>query len=110
MSLKTKIKKIWHDLFYRLASDQSVDFALTCKEATEKVDVGVSKKLKERLRLALHLSLCEGCHNYLKITQTLRRAIQNAVAQSEKNDRLENLNKELLKKHTTLNESKKLNL
>ena len=50
---------------------------MTCKEASRLVSEGLDRRLGlfERLRLRVHLALCDGCTNFSRQIQFLRRAI-----------------------------------
>ena len=50
---------------------------LTCKEASRLVSQGLDRRLGpfERLRLRLHLALCDGCANFKKQMDFLRKAL-----------------------------------
>ena len=49
---------------------------LTCKEVSRLASQGLDRRLgfAERVRLHLHLCLCEGCRNFRKQLDFLRRA------------------------------------
>ena len=51
---------------------------LTCKEATRLVSQGLDRRLgfAERLALRVHLAICDGCTNFRKQAEFLRRAVQ----------------------------------
>ena len=51
---------------------------LTCKEATRLVSQGLDRRLGfgERLRLRLHLAICDGCRNFKVQMWVLRKAAQ----------------------------------
>ena len=51
---------------------------LTCKEATHLVSEGLDRDLgvMERVRLRLHLLICDGCTNFSRQVAFLRKAIQ----------------------------------
>lgn len=100
MKLTEKLRKYWHDLYYYCVSDRGVEFAMTCKDVAEQVDLGVSKKSKSRIRFWLHISICQGCKNYLSTTQVLSDAVKKAILKKESPARIEKLNQELLEKHT----------
>ena len=50
---------------------------LTCKEATRLVSQGLDRRLgfAERVALRIHLVICDGCTNFRKQTEFLRRAV-----------------------------------
>ncbi len=99
MKLTEKFRQSWHGIYYYFASDSGVKFAMTCKDAAEQVDVGISKTLMGRFQFLLHISLCQGCKNYLSLTDALKKAIKNIVSKNERPVRLEQLNNDLLAKH-----------
>ena len=51
---------------------------LSCKEVTRLVSQGLDRRLGfgERLRLRVHLAICDGCANFRKQMDFLRRAVQ----------------------------------
>ena len=103
MKLTEKVRAYWHDFYYYFASDRGVQFAVTCKDFSEQVDVGRSSRLSGKFRFFLHLSVCQGCKNYSDLTVVLRSAIRNVVSENEKPVRLERLNNELVTKHSRKN-------
>ena len=51
---------------------------LTCKEASRLVSQGLDRRLGpwDRLRLRLHLAICDACTAFAKQMALLRRALQ----------------------------------
>jgi putative zinc finger protein len=51
---------------------------LSCKEASQLVSEGLDRNLGllERARLRLHLAICDGCTNFKKQADFLRRALR----------------------------------
>jgi predicted anti-sigma-YlaC factor YlaD len=51
---------------------------MTCKEASRLVSQGLDRRLGalERVRLRLHLAICDGCTNFKKQMDFLRRALR----------------------------------
>jgi hypothetical protein len=51
---------------------------LSCKEVTRLVSQGLDRRLGfgERLRLRVHLLICDGCSNFTRQMAFLRRAVQ----------------------------------
>ena len=100
--LEKIIRYYWHDIYYFFASEKGIDFAMTCRDATEKIDLSdQSKTAREKMRLKLHVSLCQACNNYYKFSHLLKTVTKKASElPSESKKRLENLNKDLLKKFT----------
>ncbi len=94
MKVTQKARQYWHDLYYSLAGDRGVAFAMTCKEVTSKIDLTD----KRNFRFWLHLSLCQACKNYLKLTQALRKGAQSFSKNSKKPIDVNRLNKDLLNK------------
>jgi predicted anti-sigma-YlaC factor YlaD len=50
---------------------------MTCKEVSRLASQGLDRRLGlvERLRLRLHLAICEGCRNFTKQLDFLRKAV-----------------------------------
>lgn len=94
------LRGIWHDIYYFFATDKGVQFAMKCKDAAEQVDLGISKNRTGRFRYFLHITLCQGCRNYEKTSDTLKSAVKKTLEKNPKSDRLDRLNNELLKKYT----------
>lgn len=77
MTLKAQLRKLWHDLYYRLFGRRGAHFALRCREVAEAVDLrGSQKNLTRRFQVALHLSLCKACHNYSEFSVGLQKKVQ----------------------------------
>jgi hypothetical protein len=57
---------------------------LSCKEVSRIVSQGLDRRLSlfERLRLRLHLAICEGCTNFKKQMDFLRRALRELGTRS----------------------------
>ncbi len=51
---------------------------LSCKEATQLVSQGLDRRLKlwERFTLRVHLAICDGCTNFKRQMEFLRRAMK----------------------------------
>jgi Putative zinc-finger len=51
---------------------------LSCKEVSQLVSQGLDRRLGwvERVRLRLHLAICDGCTNFNKQMDFLRRAVR----------------------------------
>jgi hypothetical protein len=51
---------------------------LSCKEVTRLVSQGLDRRLGfgERVRLRVHIAICDGCTNFRKQTAFLRRAVR----------------------------------
>jgi predicted anti-sigma-YlaC factor YlaD len=58
---------------------------MTCKEASRLVSQGLDRGLGplERVRLRLHLAICDGCTNFSKQMQFLRKALSRLADQSK---------------------------
>jgi hypothetical protein len=99
MKFSQLVRKIWHDIFYRNASDRRVDFALNCKEVTARMDLHEKPSTAlGHLRYWLHLSLCQACKNYHELSRVLSRAIKQSPPSSGTG--LEKINKSLLAKYS----------
>ena len=57
---------------------------LSCKEASRLVSQGLDRDLGffERARLHLHLAICDGCTNFKKQMDFLRRALRELGTRS----------------------------
>ena len=57
---------------------------LSCKEASHLVSEGLDRDLGffERVRLRLHLAICDGCTNFKKQMDFLRRALRELGTRS----------------------------
>ena len=55
---------------------------LSCREVTRLVSQGLDRRLGvgERLRLRLHLAICDGCRNFRVQMWVLRKAVQRLGA------------------------------
>lgn len=99
MSFKNKLRRYWHDLYYFLASDEAAEFAMRCQHVAEIVDLeNKQASLKDRFRFYLHLSLCQACANYSKISRVLKRAILKVISQPRVTQIVQ-LNQRLIAKH-----------
>ena len=97
MKVNRKLRQLWHDIYYKLASQKGVEFAMKCKDAAEIVDLGSAPlSWSARLRLRLHLSLCQACQNYFETTQVLKKAMNDFIDQNKKSVPIDNLNKTLM--------------
>jgi len=58
---------------------------LSCKEVSRLVSQGLDRRLGwlERARLRLHLAICDGCTNFKKQMQFLRKALSRLAEQSK---------------------------
>jgi hypothetical protein len=56
---------------------------LSCKEVSHLVSQGLDRRLGwlERARLRLHLAICDGCTNFNKQMQFLRKALSRLAEQ-----------------------------
>lgn len=59
---------------------------LSCKEVTRMVSQGLDRELGfgERLRLRIHLAICDGCTNFRKQMLFLRKAMARLVQSPER--------------------------
>jgi hypothetical protein len=101
MNLKKIFTRIWHDLFYILTPGFGLRFAMRCKDVTAIIDLGtMPEEWTKRFRFRLHLSLCEACNHYQKITMVLNRAAREMIHANYAEYNYERLNDALLKKYT----------
>lgn len=109
---KVKLTEIfrhyWHEVYYFFAGDSGVKFAMTCKDVAEQIDLGlIPDTWIGRLRLRLHMSLCQACRNYLKGTKALKKIISETLRKSGNSFQMERLNKELINKYSKKSENQK---
>ena len=98
MGLNHRIRKIWHEAFYRNASQKRIDLALRCQEVTSRIDLRqMPSRLSGYFRFWLHLSLCQACKNYYEISNALSRALKKRPAGPRMDS--SQLNETLLKKY-----------
>jgi hypothetical protein len=59
---------------------------LSCKEATRLVSQGLDRRLPfgRRVALRIHLAICDGCTNFRKQAEFLRRAVARLGSDSAK--------------------------
>jgi len=59
---------------------------LSCKEVSRLVSQGLDRRLGvlERLRLRLHLAICDGCTNFSKQMAFLRKALSRLADHQSK--------------------------
>ena len=59
---------------------------LSCKQVTRLVSQGLDRELgfADRVRLRVHLAICDGCTNFKKQMDFLRRAVAHLGTHTEK--------------------------
>ncbi len=59
---------------------------LSCKQVTRMVSQGLDRELNftERVRLRVHLAICDGCTNFSRQMEFLRKAMAGLADQSPK--------------------------
>lgn len=82
------LRFFWHAFFYIFMPAKVKRYALTCKEAVEKID----KTNVHGKQLKLHLSLCQACTNYVKWGELLKKNILTPASD------LKSLNEKIFKK------------
>ncbi len=76
--LTKKLRFIWHEIFYFRANSARVEFGMRCKNVVEQIELQTkNQSAAEKLRVILHLSLCQACKNYFDASRALDRAITN---------------------------------
>ena len=99
MSMGKKLRHFWHDLYYALASEGGVKFAMKCQDAAEIIDLGQEPStFVGRMRFRLHMSLCQACRNYRDATKALRKAVRELAEKNSQGLHLDRLNQDLLRK------------
>lgn len=97
MKLSKVFKKVWHDIYYALAGDKAVSFALTCKETVLEADSKQGSKMSfKKIRFYLHLSLCQACKNYCNFSKMLKRQKNTVVDAAHTGEELIAFNQKLL--------------
>jgi len=58
---------------------------LTCREATELVSQGFDRRLSlwERVKLRLHLLICDACTNFVRQSAFIRRAMRRLAGHDD---------------------------
>lgn len=104
MKLSQKIRKIWHDWFYKDASKERFEFALRCQDVTSGIDLHEKPKtLSGHFRFWLHLSLCQACKNYYDMSKALGGAVKKREPMNP--SKIQNLNTSLIEKYGAKNKS-----
>lgn len=96
-----RFRVYWHDLYYFVFSKKGADFALTCREVTETVDLADSDKSSlHKTKVTLHISLCQACNNYNSFSRLLKKLTTELISAHEVHKpKLKKLEEELLKKY-----------
>lgn len=105
MKLSQKIRKIWHDAFYKDASKERFEFALKCQDVTAGIDLHEKPTtFSGQFRFWLHLSLCQACKNYYDLSKVLSKAVKKSPSKPKEN--IEHINRDLLEKYGRKENSK----
>ena len=107
IKIKEKLRHLWHDIYYALTFRAGSKFALSCKQVAEHELSPSSQGPLFKLRLKLHLSLCQACVNYVKAGQALKHAARALAKKTSSEVDLEKLNRELLEKYGSNSDSGK---
>lgn len=100
MSINERLRHYWHEFYFKFSSPAGVEFAMRCKEVVEQIDIGDQPMTWRRwFRLKLHLSFCQQCNYYFRLSETLRRALRKTIHNSESKFDLEKVNQELLERY-----------
>ncbi len=100
MTLNAKMRKIWHDFYYRISGQPGAHFALRCRQVAEAVDLkGSERSLIEKFQIALHISLCQACHNYSEFSVGLQKKVQEIHHhRAPTSDEINKINQRLINK------------
>ena len=62
---------------------------LTCKQVSRLVSAGLDRRLgfSERVRLRVHLAICDGCANFNRQMRFLRKAVARLAEQTTRPER-----------------------
>lgn len=95
-----KLRHAWHNIYYKFAGEKATEFALRCQHVAEQVDLrSTTRNELDTFRFYLHLSVCQACTNYYKMSRGLNQALKK-VLKKETQSRLTQINSELLRKHS----------
>ena len=61
---------------------------LTCKQATQLVSQGLDRELSawERVKLRLHLTICDACSGFARQSEFIRRAVRRLAEHNSQDD------------------------
>jgi hypothetical protein len=100
MKLKSLVRKIWHDFFYIFTFGFGTKIGLKCKDVSKAIDLGlIPAQPSLRFRHYLHLSFCEACNNYFKMSLALKKAAHAMMQNGSAYPNFDSLNQSLLKKY-----------
>jgi hypothetical protein len=70
---------------------KKLGFMLTCKQASELISQSLDQRLSwyNRLKLRMHLSICDACTQFSRQLGRLRAAIKNWVSYIEHDDAIQ---------------------
>ena len=102
--MRSNIRKIWHDLFYALVSDQTAEFAMRCRNVVAQVDTPEENdSWRLAFRIKLHMSLCQACANYIVFSRFLNQKMALLSKQDFNERDLIDLNQKLLQNYARKN-------
>ena len=98
MKFSKKIRRLWHDVFYRNSSGNRLEFAMRCRDVTAVIDLRAPPKgISGKFRFGLHLSLCQACKNYDDLSTAFSKAIKRSPPPSSPDS--DSINRKLLEKY-----------
>ena len=111
MKWSQSLRHLWHEIYYSLVKKKGVDFAIRCQAVAGEIDVSSNRlPLKNRLRVLLHLSLCQTCTNYAAFSKILKAQMKGLLkkqtATKSYQQQTEELNKKLIQLYVPRNQSK----
>ena len=102
--MRFKLRKVWHDLYYALASERAAKFAMCCRDVAAQVDISDSvDSWILSFRLKLHVSLCQACSNYLVFSRFLKQKMALLSRQKFDAKDLVDVNQKLMQEHARKN-------
>lgn len=92
---------LWHDIYYFFDNKRLERVALTCRQAVEEMEEDTDAT---RVRLALHLSLCDSCRKYHRFSKSFRQHLKMnpmlAVSRKNPEVNLEELSLKLMNQYS----------
>lgn len=98
MRLTQRLRHYWHEIYYFLAPEAAVRWALKCRDVTARMDIEGRKT--GGFRFWLHLSLCQACKNYFEVSEALARAAREYSTKAAAEIPLDAFNQRLIETHT----------
>lgn len=101
MKWSKEIRKVVHDLYYRLTGRRGDEFVMRCKDVVGHIDSrDYGPGPKGRARVTLHILICQACWNYHRLSVAMGRGAKASARTRQTDDLdLEALNSSLLQRY-----------